>query len=250
MNGALRKRFLREAITDRSRLSSGAPTQLVAALTGSLGPLSVLAKGDVEVSDRTVRLSGESLYPESAGRAAADLKRALPADWSGTASVAAPGAAPDYDSQTCARLFSERVAGRPLRFAPGSSELTPDFYPVLDALADIAKACRTEHVEVLGHVDPAGTPPPKPAVLPEAKAEKASSSKSKADKAQKSSKAAEKAKPQPQPAKEPEPDLAAARAAAIVDYLLKAGVPPEHALAAQGAAPLSDRQGIGLALRS
>ncbi|MCE4224644.1 flagellar motor protein MotB [Methylobacterium sp. C25] len=266
LNAALRLRFLRETIVDRSRISSGAPAQFVTALTGSLGPLSTLASGELEFTDASIRLTGESLYAQSARRVGDDLQRALPPGWQSTATVSSRDAEPAYDAATCARLFSERVAGHTLRFAPGSSELKPDFYPVLDAVAEIAKACRTEHVEVLGHLDPAGTPPPKPVTLPEAAAEKTKKDKVKADK----SKASDKAKPagagkaadktttaasstEPaHPAKDPEPapDLAAARAAAIVDYLLKAGVPPDRAMATQGGAPLSDRQGIGLALRS
>ncbi|WP_210301988.1 flagellar motor protein MotB [Methylobacterium brachythecii] len=265
LNAALRLRFLRETIIDRSRISSGAPAQFGTALTGSLGPLSTLASGELDFADASIRLSGESLYPQSARRASDDLRRALPPGWQGTATVSSRDAEPAYDAATCARLFSERVTGHTLRFAPGSSELKPDFYPVLDAVAEIAKACRTEHVEVLGHLDPAGTPPPKPPVLPEAAAEKNKSDKVKADKVKAMDKAqpkgaakpGDKAKPasssEPaQAAKDPEPapDLAAARAAAVVDYLLKAGVSPDRALAAQGIAPLSDRQGIGLALRS
>ncbi|GEP09366.1 flagellar motor protein MotB [Methylobacterium gnaphalii] len=266
LNAVLRQRFLRETIVDRSRIASGAPAQFVAALTGSLGPLSTLANGEVEAADASIRLSGESLYPQSARRAGDDLRRALPPGWQGTAAVSSRDAEPAYDAATCARLFSERVAGHTLRFAPGSIELKPDFYPVLDAVAEIAKACRAEHVEVLGHLDPAGAPAPKPAVLPEADTEKSKPDKAKPGKAKASDIAKAKSAGKPgaadkpasgpsEPAQaakdsEPAPDLAAARAAAIIDYLLKAGVSPDQALAVQGGAPLSDRQGIGLALRS
>ncbi|GEO98204.1 hypothetical protein MHA02_05920 [Methylobacterium haplocladii] len=255
LNAALRPRFLREAIVDRSRISSGAPPQLVAALTATIGPLSALASGEVSTTDRTMQLSGESLYAESARRAGEDLRRAMPPAWESTVSITTRDAAPAYDTPTCARLFSEKLAGHTLRFAPGSSELRPNFYPVLDALADLAKACRAERVEVTGHLDPPGAPVPKPAILPEAKAEKDKADKAKADKAQKPGKAADK-KPGSAPTEktpaetEAAPDLATARAAAIVDYLLKAGVASDRALAAPGSAPLSDRQGIGLALRS
>ncbi len=45
-------------------------------------------------------------------------------------------------------------------------------------------------------------------------------------------------------------DLARARALAVLDYLQKAGVPLDRAAAPADAAPLPDRQGIGLSLRS
>jgi OOP family OmpA-OmpF porin len=73
---------------------------------------------------------------------------------------------------------------------------------------------------------------------------------------------ASKSEPKPEAKSEPKPekteaeradagaDLARARALAVVDYLQKAGVPLERAAAPTGVAPLSDRQGIGLSLRS
>ncbi|TXN19143.1 OmpA family protein, partial [Methylobacterium sp. WL9] len=188
LNAALRLRFLREAIVDRSRLSSGARPGLVAALTATLGPLSTLASGEIAVTGRTMQLGGESLYAESARRTGEDLRRAVPPGWESTVAVTTRDAAPAYDAPTCARLFSERLAGHTLRFAPGSSELKPDFYPVLDAVAELVKACRAERVEVIGHLDPPGAKPPKPETLPEAKAEKDKADKAKADKAKTSSK--------------------------------------------------------------
>lgn len=249
LRASLKPRFIRDAVLDHSRLSAGAPPQLMAALTTALGPLSTLAKGEIAVSDRSLQLSGESLYAESGRRLGDDLRRAMPPGWETTVAVAARDAAPAYDAPTCARLFSERLTAHMLRFAPGSTELKPDFYPVLDAVAELSKACPGERVEVVGHLDPPGTTPPKTPTLPEAKAAPDKTELKKADKSKKTGKPdlpAEK----PAAPSEPEPDLAQARAAAIVDYLLKAGVASEHALAAQGVTPRTDSQGVGLALRS
>lgn len=259
--GVLRPRFFREAIQDRTRLSSGAPQGLAAALKAAIEPLSTLASGEVAVSNQTIRISGESLYAESARRLNDTLPRATPPGWQTSVAVTVRGAEPAADAQTCARLFSERTAGRTLRFAPGSSELRPEFYPVLDAVAELARTCRTERVEVVGHLDPPGSPPPKVQPLPEARAaeDKARAEKAKAaaknaepkkaDKKKDVGKA-EKADAAAEPTPEPEPDLPRARALAILDYLQKAGVAPDRTLDVTGAAPLSDRQGVGLRLRS
>lgn len=161
--------------------------------------------------------------------------------------------------------LAERVAGHPLRFAPGSTALAADFYPVLDAVAALARDCPSERIEIVGHLDapnakPIETDPvaaeaaresaPKPKPAPPKKEAKSAKDEKKTGKAEK----AELKPPQPEKsdtaAVEIGADLARARALAVIDYLQKAGVPIDRAAIADGAVPLSERQGIGLALRS
>ncbi|CAO4192733.1 OmpA family protein [Methylorubrum extorquens] len=272
----LNPRFFRESIHDRTRLADGAPAALGAALAEAVDPLSTLASGELTITGTSLRLTGTSLYPESAARLAQSLPKAMPAGWSATVAVtsdAAPSATADLGP--CRQRLAERTAGHTLRFAPGSTALAPEFYPVLDAVAALARACPAERIEVVGHLDPAGVKPetqadpvadeaaketaPKPAKADTKKDAKASKgSKAKAETKQETSKS----EPKPEAKSEPKPekteaeradagaDLARARALAVVDYLQKAGVPLERAAAPTGVAPLSDRQGIGLSLRS
>ena len=244
---SLRPLVFREPILDRLRYSKGAPAGLGQVLTAAVGPLAGLAQGEIALSDSSLKLSGESLYPESAARLPEAVKRALPPGWSAEVAVTARDAVATYDGQTCAKLFAERT-GQPLRFAAGSSALRAEFYPVLDGLAALAKSCPAERIEVTGHTDAPGTSAPKPTPLPEAAAVKASAKgdKSKKDAAKKSDK-----KPDADaPAAEPPLDLPSARALAIVEYLQRAGVAADRAIPAANATPLSEKQGVGLALRS
>ena len=279
---ALRPRLFDVAIRDRTRLSDGAPPELAGALSAAVVPLTLLASGDIVVSDRTLRLTGESLYRESARRLNDRGLGALPTGWQGSVSIGVRDSTNEYDAPTCTRLFAERIAGKTLRFSPGSSELKPEFYPLLDAVADLAGHCSRAQILVTGHGDPAGTAAPKPVPLPEmqdfekqaaesqkkakpqptkpqpakAEAAKAQSGKSQPGKTQVAAgkpnpSTAEPAKPDPatsEPPPELPPDLPRARALAIVDYLQKAGV--AGASVAPDGAPLTVRQGIGLALRS
>lgn len=272
---ALKPRFFREKVTDRTRTAEGAPSALVEAVAAGIVPLSTLASGEVAVSDAALRLSGESLYPEAAKRVGVTFPQAMPRGWSALIEVTPRDAAAVNDPSTCARLFRDRVTARPVRFPAGSSELRPDFYPVLDAIVEIAKSCPGQRVEVVGHADPAGAavPPAKP--LPEFAAAQAAE-KAKPPKLAKEAKkpsqpakpiapkdAAKDAKPapakpepkppvaklEPEPAPEPAPDLSEQRALAIVDYLRKAGLAADRAITAQPATP-NERQGMGFALRS
>ena len=272
---ALRPRFFREAVVDRSRLAGGAPPDLVAAVVAGVDPLATLASGELAVTDRALRLSGESLYAQSARSLEDGLPRALPAGWSARVDVGVRGAEALGDAQTCARLFADRIAEGSLRFAPGSADLRPGFYPLLDALAAAARTCPTREIDVVGHADAPGAARPAPEPAGEARPaatgavsppagpgtpspnrpggktdEKPSVSNAKAGK-DAAAKDARIAPPKPD-AKPPEPspaDLARARAAAIVDYLQKAGVPPDHAVVLTGAAPQTERQGVGFVVR-
>ena len=152
---SLRPRLFREAVIDRTRLADGAPPDLAAALAAAIPMLASLAAGEVAVSDRALRLTGESLYREAAARAPGRLAAALPAGWSGSAAVAARDAAEMRAPEACGRAFTAAVAGADLRFPAGSAALAPGFYPTLDALAALAKACPSLRIAVSGPADPA-----------------------------------------------------------------------------------------------
>ncbi len=163
------------------------------------------------------------------------------------------------DPQECGRRLAERIAGHPLRFAPGSTALAADFYPILDAVAALARDCPSERIEIVGHLDAPNAKPPEPdPIATDAARESAPKPKpAPPKKAAKDDKKASKAEAKPAAPEKPEPgpaetgaDLARARALAVVDYLQKAGVPLDRATAAESASPLTERQGVGLALRS
>ena len=257
----LRTRFFQAAVHDRTRLSAGAPADLAEALRALVDPLATLAAGEAVLSERTVSLSGRSLYEQAAARVASTLPDRLPPGWTASVAITAEGAPERLDGPTCERRLAQRIAGAPLRFAPGSSALRAEFYPVLDAVAALARTCPGERVEVIGHLDPPGAAPAaKPAPETEPVPDKPvatkdgpkvrdkSKDKAKARAAKPEAKSTSESKPAAE-APEPEPDLPRQRALAIVDYLQKAGVAPERALASP-APPKSAGDGVGLALRS
>ncbi|WP_279604826.1 hypothetical protein [Methylobacterium sp. J-070] len=168
---ALKPRLFREPVIDRTRLAEGAPPDLGEALVAAVPLVTDLAAGEVAVSDRALTLTGESLYRESAARAPDRLAAALPPGWTGRASVSARQPAERRDPETCRAEVAAILARASLRFPAGSTVLAPAFYPTLDALAALARACPSLRLAVSGPADPAKaspTPPPPPAPAPAA----------------------------------------------------------------------------------
>ncbi len=111
------------------------------------------------------------------------------------------------DPQECGRRLAERIAGHPLRFAPGSTALAADFYPILDAVAALARDCPSERIEIVGHLDAPNAKPPEPdPIATDAARESAPKPKpAPPKKAAKDDKKASKAEAKPAAPEKPEP---------------------------------------------
>ncbi len=262
---ALRLRVFREPVIDRTRLAEGAPAGLTTVLDTGAGLLSTLATGEVTVSDRSLTLTGETLYREAAARAPERVAAALPAGWTGQATVTPREASARRDPDSCRQGVEAATAAADLRFSPGSTSLTPAFYPALDALAALGKTCPDLRLTVSGPADPPGAKPApaaedemikaeaakkaeaKKADAKHADAKKAEAKKLEAKKAE--VKKAEVKKPEPKPSDTPTAEakpaeeetsgLARQRAQALVEYLLQAGLRPGQVAAGpdRGAGP-------------
>ncbi|UHC19004.1 OmpA family protein [Methylobacterium currus] len=244
IRAALRPYLYGERIIDRTRLADGGPPSLLDGLTAGIGIIGQLAEGEVTVRDQSLRVAGEGLYPESARRIAMEAARIAPAGWRIDVAVEGRGAAPVRDPAACRETFAALAAEPTLRFDPGSADLKAAFYPVLDEVAGLARACPQARIEVAGHDDPPGT------VVPPAPKEAPAPSTAKAKPGAKPGRQAE--KPVGKPAETssmPDPGLPQRRAAAIVDYLLKAGIPADR-IAAAPAEAATDRRAVAFALRS
>lgn len=221
---ALRQRVFREKVIDRTRLAEGAPAGLANALDGAAGMLSTLATGEAALTDRSVSLTGESLYPEAADRAPDRVAALLPPGWTGEVAVSAKEPDMRRDGESCRQGVAAATATADWRFAVGSTALTPAFYPGLDALAALAKTCPDLRVAVSGPADPPGAKPPpsEDPKKPAKAAEKKPTEKLGKAKAEKASEPTQEAKPPEEEAS----GLARQRAQALVEYLLQAGMRP------------------------
>lgn len=268
---ALRPRLFRERLVDRTRLGQGAPADLTRALLASAGSLALMAKGEIRIADRSVTLTGESLYPQSARRIREEVTAAMPEGWSADVMVTSPGETPTRTPEACGTALDSVLKSPAPAFSPGSATLKPAFYPRLDAIAALARTCPALRLMVTGHSDPAGAAPtPKPTVetavestasleADKPRSAKAPPDKPRTDKAPSTAPAAkpksvksETAKPEAKPAApaDPEPDLVQQRALAVVEYLLQAGLRPDQVAAAPAGTIRPASQGVGFALRS
>lgn len=245
---AVRPRFFRERILDRTRLGAGAPPGLASALEAAVPVLATLASGEIAVADRVLSLSGTSLYRESAARAGDMLRRGLPPGWSAEVAVSPSDPGPRRSPQSCRDGFEAASSRVALRFEAGSLALNPAMYPALDAAAALARACPGLKITVAGHADPPGTKPARPPEPEEpAKDETPAKGKeAKPGKPAKEAKSAPRKKPEPQPEPAPE-EIARARAQAVAEYLLQAGAGLDQVSVAEE--PPGERRAVLLALK-
>jgi OmpA-OmpF porin, OOP family len=87
IHAQIRRRFLTEQIVDKLRVADGAPRHFVGAVSFGLDHLSRLASGALTVSDASVRVSGESLYEQSAEKMIKSISAVSLPGWTAQADV-------------------------------------------------------------------------------------------------------------------------------------------------------------------
>ena len=82
-----REKFFNVAVSNQAQLHAGAPSGFMAGARFALEQLSFLATGEVILRDKSIRLSGEGLYSETAEQTCAKFASLAPGGWNGTASI-------------------------------------------------------------------------------------------------------------------------------------------------------------------
>jgi len=150
------RKFFNEKVVDNLKNSVGAPAGFAAAVRPALGALSRLSTGTLVVSDREVKLSGDSFYDTAPAQIRSNLIKDFPQAWQLEADISVKPAAAPVDATVCQRLFSELLAKGTIRFEPGRSALDPDSAGLLDRLIETALRCPTTNIEIAGHTDTDG----------------------------------------------------------------------------------------------
>jgi OOP family OmpA-OmpF porin len=150
---AATRKFFSEKVVDNLKASVGAPPGFANAVVPALGALSRLSTGTLVVSDREVKLSGDSFYDAAAGQIRAALAKDFPKDWQLKADISVKPAAAPVDATVCQQLFTDLLAKGKIRFESGRSTIDPDSAGLLDRLIETALRCPNTNIEIAGHTD-------------------------------------------------------------------------------------------------
>jgi OOP family OmpA-OmpF porin len=150
------RKFFSEKVVDNLKASVGAPSGFAAAVVPALGALSRLSTGTLVVSDREVKLSGDTLYDAAAVQIRDGLGKDFPQAWQYKAEVTVKPAAAPVDPTVCQQLFSEILSKGKIRFESGKADIVADSAGLLDRLIETAMRCPNATIEIAGHTDSDG----------------------------------------------------------------------------------------------
>jgi OmpA-OmpF porin, OOP family len=150
------RKFFNEKVVDNLKTSIGAPSGFAGAVLPALGALSRLSTGTLVISDREVKLSGDSFYDTAPAQIRGNLAKDFPQGWQLKADISVKPAAAPVDATVCQQLFSELLGKGTIRFESGRATIDPDSAGLLDRLIETALRCPTTAIEVAGHTDTDG----------------------------------------------------------------------------------------------
>ncbi|TAK48681.1 MAG: OmpA family protein [Xanthobacteraceae bacterium] len=153
---AARRKFFNEKIVDNLKASIGAPANFAAAAAAALGELSRLSTGSLVMSDRTVKLSGDALYPVAAEQIRGGLGPQLPQGWQAGADISVKPPAGNVDPAICQQLFGELLGKGRILFESGRAAIERDSVGLLDNLVEVALRCPQATLVIAGHTDADG----------------------------------------------------------------------------------------------
>ncbi len=124
-----------------------------------LDQLALSSGGDVRLAGYTIAVRGELADPKLAHQIHHELTDGLP-DYDVTTvfefDLPARMAVISMPGPRCADRLSKVQRQNPIKFSTGSTRITKDSGPVLDALARVFEGCTTDPIEVGGHTDSQG----------------------------------------------------------------------------------------------
>jgi OOP family OmpA-OmpF porin len=158
LTGIVRERFLGERIEDGLRIGAGAPAEFLRMARDLLGKLARLPSGSVEISDKSLRLSGEALHERALAEIRGTLAEGLPPGWAAEATLGLRPPGPLLEPQQCqSQLIGLLGRGR-LLFETGRADIAAASSGLLDNLVYVLNSCPQARVTIEGHTDSDGAP--------------------------------------------------------------------------------------------
>ena len=153
--GLARQAFAPTRVVDRLESAPGAPPGFDALIKLGLSHLASLDSGSFRFSGDSAQLSGVAPDPGKM----LEIESAFAGLDDGRVSLATRLSVRRADAarrQACQTSFDRIMNANSIGFAIGSAIISPDSFPLLDAVASTAKDCADVNVEVRGHTDSAG----------------------------------------------------------------------------------------------
>jgi OOP family OmpA-OmpF porin len=143
-------------IVDEQKLGAGAPDAVTDAYALAMQVAGRLENPSVQLSDKSLRISGEALTGVAANEIRTALAKSLPAGWRADAEIAVRPAAEFVDARGCQDAINGVMKGNVIRFASGSAEIEDNSFGLLDRLVYSIRRCPELQVEIGGHTDSDG----------------------------------------------------------------------------------------------
>lgn len=149
-------RFPDLSIVDEMTLASGAPRNMMAAVSVALRQLDRLVTGVVSLSGTEVVAEGEVWTEQARDQIVVNMTSGLPPSFTGVArvSVAAPDDRVSVDA--CQELIDGVLSRNTILFETGEARILEASFGLLDQLAYVAGRCPNARIEIAGHTDSVG----------------------------------------------------------------------------------------------
>ena len=142
--------FIGEDVVDRLHEADGAPQGFQAVAGVALDTLADLAQGEARIDDRTLHLTGQSLYAELAQRLRTSVPASVPSGWTATVAIRTVPADPPLDAARCGDLLGDLAQRQPIRFDPGTKVPSAASAAAVEAARDVVRRCGAVEIEVAG----------------------------------------------------------------------------------------------------
>jgi OOP family OmpA-OmpF porin len=149
----VRRRFLGEGLQDQTKIAAGAPASYLTALSTALDQLARLSRGRVDVSDTTLKVTGEALYERARDDIRSQIASMLPANWKGTAAIEVRLPDTVIPPSECQNNLVDLMGRGRILFESGNANIYKDSFGLLDNLVFLLKRCPEGSVHISGHTD-------------------------------------------------------------------------------------------------
>lgn len=135
-------------VNDVSAVAQGAPAGFGAAAKAALGELARLASGEARFDDNKLRVTGTALYSAAVTSIDANLRAALPANFTLDLALDVATRREGSDNAACQRAIDDLMSRGSIEFAGNGATIAPASHGLLDHLAAAAVGCPEAVVEI------------------------------------------------------------------------------------------------------